>query len=138
MMPWLARSLLYHVSNELMDKTLIAISIGLSIVVLVGSLIAIPLVLARLPEDYLVKPPEKSKSLAKTVAKNALGVTLLAIGVAMLVLPGQGILMIIVGLTLVDFPGRHKLIVRLMKPAKVQKVITAIRKRFGKPPLRTE
>lgn len=121
-----------------MDGTLIAISIVLSIAVFVGSLIAIPMALVKLPEDYLIKPPEKSKSLAKKIAKNALGVALLAIGVAMLVLPGQGILMVIVGLTLVDFPGRHKLVVRLMKKKKVQKVVTAIRKRFGKPPLKTD
>lgn len=121
-----------------MDGTLIAISIGLSIAVFVGSLIAIPIVVARLPEDYLVKPPEKSKSLAKKIAKNALGVALLGVGIAMLILPGQGILMVIVGLTLVDFPGRHKLVVKLMKKPKVQKVITAIRKRFGKPPLKTD
>jgi hypothetical protein len=121
-----------------MDDTLIVVSIVLSIVVFLGSLIAIPIVMIKLPEDYLVSPPQKSKSLAKKIAKNALGVALLAVGIAMLVLPGQGILMVIVGLTLVDFPGRHKLVVRLMKKKKVQRVITAIRKRAGKPPLRTE
>jgi hypothetical protein len=120
-----------------MDGMLIALSIGVSIAVLIGSLIAIPIALIRMPEDYLVNPPPKSKSLARTIAKNALGVTLLALGVAMLVLPGQGILMVIVGLTLVDFPGRHQLVARLMKQRKVQKVVTAIRKRAGKPALRT-
>jgi hypothetical protein len=120
-----------------MDGTLLAISIGLSIAVFIGSLIAIPIVMIKLPEDYLVGPPQKSKSLAKKIAKNSLGVALLAVGIAMLVLPGQGILMVIVGLTLVDFPGRHKLVVKLMKKKKVMKVITAIRKRAGKPPLKT-
>lgn len=120
-----------------MDGTLIAISVVVSIVVLVGSLIAIPVALIRMPEDYLVRPKEGTKSLPLKIAKNVLGVALLAIGVAMLVLPGQGVLMIIVGLTLVDFPGRHKLLVKLMKPPKVQKVITAIRRRAHKPPLQT-
>src|SRR5689334_16871726 len=121
-----------------MDKMLIALSIGLSIAVFIGSLIAIPIVLVGLPEDYLVHPPAKNKSLASTIAKNALGVTLLAIGVAMLVLPGQGILMVIVGLTLVDFPGRQRLMLKLMKQPKVQRVVTKIRARVGRPPLRTE
>ena len=52
-----------------MDKMLIGVSIGVSIAVFVGSLIAIPIVLARLPEDYLLRPPDKPKSLAKTIAK---------------------------------------------------------------------
>jgi hypothetical protein len=120
------------------DPVFIGISVGVSIAVFVGSLIAIPVALIRLPEDYLVNPPEKQKSLWLAIAKNALGVALLAIGIAMLVLPGQGVLMIIAGLTLVDFPGRHKWIRKLMTQDKVQRAVTAIRKRAGKPPLRTE
>lgn len=120
-----------------MDDTLLTVSIILSIVVFIGSLIAIPIMVIRLPEDYLVHPPEKTKSLPLKIAKNALGVALLAIGVAMLVLPGQGVLMVIVGLMLVDFPGRHKLVAKLMKKPKVQRVITAIRRRGHKPPLQT-
>lgn len=121
-----------------MDDTLITISIVVSIVVFVGSLIAIPIAVIRLPENYLVHPTKKSKSLPLKIAKNALGVALLAIGIAMLVLPGQGVLMVIVGLMLVDFPGRHKLVVKLMTKPKVQRVITAIRRRAGKPPLQTK
>lgn len=120
------------------DPVFVGISIGVSIAVFVGSLIAIPVALIRLPEDYLVKEPEKSKSLPLKIAKNALGVALLAVGIAMLILPGQGVLMVIAGLTLVDFPGRHKLVRKLMTKDKVQRVITAIRRRGGKPPLRTE
>ncbi len=119
------------------DPVFMGISIGVSIAVFLGSLIAIPVVLIRMPEDYLVNPPEKSGNVALKIAKNVLGVALLAIGVALLVLPGQGVLMIIVGLMLVDFPGRQKLLRKLMGKPKVQKVITAIRKRAGKPPLQT-
>lgn len=119
------------------DPTFIGISIGVSIAVFLGSLIALPIVLIRMREDYLVHPPEKSKNMALVIAKNVLGVALLAIGIAMLVLPGQGVLMGIVGLMLVDFPGRHKLLMKLMQKPKVQRVITAIRRRGGKPPLQT-
>jgi hypothetical protein len=120
------------------DPVFIGISIGVSIAVFVGSLIAIPVTLIRLPEDYLVKEPEKSKSLPLKIAKNALGVALLAVGVAMLILPGQGVLMVIAGLTLVDFPGRHKLVRKLMTKDKVLRVVTAIRRWGHKPPLRTK
>lgn len=117
------------------DPLFLGISIGLSIAVFVGSLIAIPIAIIRLPEDYLVRPPERSKHLGLTIAKNALGVVLVAIGVVLLVLPGQGVLMVIAGLTLVDFPGRHALLRKLLGQDKVQRAVTAIRRRAGKPPL---
>jgi hypothetical protein len=119
------------------DPVFVGISIGVSVAAFLGSLIAIPVVLIKMPEDYLTQPPKKSEHPALKVGKNLLGVALLAIGVAMLVLPGQGVLMIIVGLLLVDFPGRRKLLRKLMAKPKVQKAITAIRKRAGKPPLQT-
>jgi hypothetical protein len=119
------------------DPTFMAISIGVSIAIFVGSLIAIPIAIIRLPEDYLVHPPEQTKSMPLKIAKNALGIALLAIGIAMLVLPGQGVLMVIAGLTLVDFPGRHKLVKKLLSKPKVQRAITAIRRRGHKPPLQT-
>jgi hypothetical protein len=117
------------------DPVFMGVSIGVSIAVFLGSLIAIPIVLIKMPEDYLVHPPKKSANTALKIGKNVLGVALLAIGVALLILPGQGVLMIIVGLLLVDFPGRQKLLRKLMAKPKVQKAITAIRKRAGKPPL---
>ena len=120
------------------DPVFIGISIGVSIAVFIGSLIAIPVALIRLPEDYLVKPPEKPKSLPLAILKNTAGAALLAIGVVLLFLPGQGVLMIIGGLTLVDFPGRHKLMRKLLTKDKVQRAVTAIRRRAGKPPLRTQ
>ena len=42
------------------------------------------------------------------IGKNLLGVFFVLIGIAMLVLPGQGILTIIAGMMLLDFPGRHR------------------------------
>ena len=119
------------------DPVFMGVSIGVSIAVFVGSLIAIPVALIRLPEDYLVNPPKKSKNLALVIGKNALGVALLLIGIAMLILPGQGVLMVIAGLTLVDFPGRRKLLKKLLSKPKVQRPITAIRRWGGKPPLKT-
>ena len=117
--------------------TFIAISIGLSIAIFVATLIAIPIAIIRVPEDYLVRPPQRSKSMPLKIAKNALGIALVALGVVMLFLPGQGVLTVIAGITLVDFPGRQKLLHKLLGQPKVQRAITAIRRRGGKPPLQT-
>lgn len=119
------------------DPLFIGISVGVSIAVFVATLIGIPIAIIRVPEDYLVKPPDKSKNKALKIAKNVLGVALTALGIAMLILPGQGILTLIAGLTLVDFPGRQKLLRKLLSKPKIQRAITAIRRRGGKPPLQT-
>ena len=77
--------------------------------------------MVRIPADYffpatLRRPLAAAASLAAIVllaTKNLCGVLVLA-GVAMLVLPGQGILTIVVGLMLLDFPGKFALERRLV------------------------
>lgn len=69
------------------------------------------------------------------MAKNALGALLLVLGAAMLVLPGQGLLTILVGLLLIDFPGKYRLERRLLGGPRVLRAINALRERWKKPPL---
>jgi len=114
-----------------------------SIVLLVAGLLAGPLVIARLPADYFVRPERDVGShpvLRKTlkVLRNVLGVLLIIAGIAMLVLPGQGVLAILVGISLVSFPGKRKLQLRLLGLPAVRRVVSSIRKRAGKPPLQLE
>jgi hypothetical protein len=104
-----------------------------------------PIVIARLPEDYFVRQdgdsgggsPGLKRVLLKPL-RNILGVLLVLAGVAMLFLPGQGVLCILFGLSLVDFPGKRKLLLRIVRLRGVERVVTAIRKRAGKPPLKLE
>ena len=58
------------------------------------------------------------------------------IGVLMLVLPGQGVLTILIGLTLLDFPGKRRFVRRLLMRPRVFRVINRLRRRFGRPPLK--
>ena len=60
----------------------------------------------------------------------ALGIVLSLPGV-----PGQGILTILLGIMLLDFPGRRKLEHKLVSRPQVLKTINKLRHRFGKPPL---
>ena len=68
-------------------------------------------------------------------AKNVLGVVLLLAGILMMVLPGQGIITILVALSLLDFPGRRQLETRLVRQPKVRQAINWIRARAGRPPI---
>ena len=67
-------------------------------------------------------------------AKNVLGVLLVALGILMSIpgVPGQGILTILLGIMLLDFPGKHKLENKLVSRPQVLKTINKLRHRFGK------
>nr|ALS89399.1 TIGR02611: TIGR02611 family [uncultured bacterium] len=71
------------------------------------------------------------------VGKNILGVLLVALGIVMSIpgVPGQGILTILLGVMLLDFPGRRGLERKLVGRPQVFKTINKLRHRFGKPAL---
>lgn len=71
------------------------------------------------------------------VGKNVLGVLLVALGIVMSVpgVPGQGLLTILLGVMLLDFPGRRDLELKLVSRPAVLKTINKLRHRFGKPSL---
>ncbi len=91
---------------------------AISVVTFVGSLILVPLLVVRIPADYFARKEGHGKSWANyhplvrailLAGKNLLGYILIAAGLAMLVLPGQGTLTILIGILLVDFPGKYRL-----------------------------
>jgi len=67
--------------------------------------------------------------------KNTLGALLLVAGILMLVLPGQGILTILAALTLLDFPGKRRLELRILHLPALLKGINGLRRRAGRKPL---
>ena len=115
----------------------------LSIVMFLGSLVGLPLLIARLPADYFTRSqrPRGGQTAAMMphllgrVGKNLLGLVLLLAGVAMLVLPGQGLLTILMGLMLMDFPGKHALERRLVQQPSVWGAMHWIRAQAHQPAL---
>jgi hypothetical protein len=69
------------------------------------------------------------------VVKNVVGIVLLACGLVMLFTPGQGILAILVGLSLMNVPGKRALELRIVRSRPVLKAINWIRKKNHRPPL---
>lgn len=114
-----------------------------SIVMFIGTLMAIPIILVRLPADYFdVRIPRPWMEnhhpvlrVAGHLIKNVIGLVFLLAGLAMLVLPGQGILTILIGLSLVEFPGKRRLEAKLVGQATVLSTINKMRAKFDKPPL---
>lgn len=107
-----------------------------SLVALVASVLLVPWFLARLPAEYLRDgDTQHHHSMAFRVLRNALGVLLVMLGLVMLVLPGQGLLTLLVGLLLVDFRGKHALLVRFLSRPQVLSVVNKLRAKHGSPPL---
>jgi len=114
-----------------------------SVVGFIGSLIAIPLILVRLPSDYFdtrtprhwMKDHHPVLRLTGLVIKNVVGVVFLLAGFVMLFLPGQGLLTMLVGISLMDFPRKRALEAKMVGQPPLLGVINAMRKKFDKPPL---
>ena len=109
--------------------------VAFSVLAVVASIVLVPRFLAKLPPNYLQKGEEPKHSLPLRILRNVLGALLVALGVAMLVLPGQGLLTLLVGLLLVDFPGKHELVRRLMSKPKVLSLVNKLRSHHGAGPL---
>lgn len=123
-------------------KTLLASLAALSVITFVGTLIVIPLLVIRIPEDYFTEQRRRPvawwdrRPLLRVAAlgiKNVLGVVFVAAGVAMLVLPGQGVMTIIIGLMLLDFPGKFRLERWLVSRGPVIRSMNWIRSKARRP-----
>ena len=110
-----------------------------------ASLAIVSLVLVKLPATYF-KRSHKRKFLANRspiirglaiIGKNLLGVLLVVVGVLLSVpgVPGQGMLTILLGVMLLDFPGKPRLEHWIVSRPKILKTINRLRHRFSKPAL---
>jgi hypothetical protein len=127
---------LHAIVRDLLEPgVLVALGV-FSLVAFLATAVLVPLAIARMRADYLVRPAAARRGHPLVVAlKNLAGVVLVLLGIAMLVLPGQGILTLLLGLALLDFPGRRRLELRVMTRPRVLKAINALRRRAGRPPL---
>ena len=114
---------------------------GVSLLLFAATLGAMPLVIACMRADYFVRPDASDAGgrypaarWALLVLKNLLGLVLLPAGLAMLVLPGQGIITILVALTLLNFPGKRRLELQIVRRRPVRAAANWIRARTGRPP----
>ena len=98
-----------------------------------GGLAVIPALVRRLPYDYFVRPPP-SRSLASKVVRNVAAVLLIAAGVAMLILPGPGVVGLLFGLSILDLPIKHRALRWLLKHDKIQEGLQRLRSKVGKQP----
>jgi hypothetical protein len=89
-----------------------------SAILFFGTLLALPWLAALIPVDYftharepIAKPLRLHPVLRIVVhiVRNTLGLLLIAAGILMLFLPGQGLLTILLGVLVMHFPGKYRL-----------------------------
>ena len=120
--------------------------IGLvSLLVFVVSLLSLPWLVAKIPEDYFAASKRRKAPwvghnpivrVLIIIGKNLLGVILLLGGFIMLFMPGQGILTMVAGLVLMDYPGKFAVEKKIATNASVLKGLNWLRAKAKKPPLK--
>lgn len=122
-----------------------AIALACGLVTIPFTTLATRAVLVRLPADHFVRPRRTWREAWSgsfwrklgTVSRNLLGIVLLVAGgiMSIPVVPGPGLLTILIGLYLVDFPGKQRLQRQVLQIRRIRGPVNRLRARFGRPPL---
>lgn len=114
----------------------------ISAVMFFGTLAAIPFLVVYIPENYFVAKHKRRVKykhpliqLCLLFIKNSLGVVLITAGLLMLVLPGQGLLTILLGLLAMDLPRKYEIERNIIQRPAVHKTLNAMREKMGRRPL---
>jgi hypothetical protein len=118
--------------------------LAIAVVAVVTSALGVVIVVW-LPADHFSRLPtpdagwRRHRVLRWTVLviKNLLGIAVLPFGILMAVplVPGPGLVFILIGLSLLDFPGKRSLERRLLAVPTVLRFLNEVRHRFRRPPL---
>lgn len=118
---------------------------GLFLVSLALSFAAIAIVMVKIPANYFSSHykqdflPDSSWLVrwGAVIAKNIAGLILIVLGIILSLpgVPGQGILTILLGLIMIDIPGKRPLEAKIIKRPAVLTAVNNLRSRYNKPPL---
>ena len=109
----------------------------LSTLMFFTTLILVPVVIVRMPASYFVaKRRTRQWTLVRILfcaIRNLIAFILLVAGLAMLILPGQGLLTILLAIAVSDVPGKYRLERWLLKQRGVLRSMNWIRRRYNRP-----
>jgi len=117
----------------------------LSAIMFVASILSLPFLISLIPVDYFQNPePYRAHRKFKhpvirvliLSAKNIAGWLLIFAGIVMLLLPGQGLIALSMGVILINFPGKRKVVCKMIGNQRIFRSINWLRKRRHKEPLR--
>lgn len=121
------------------------IGLVLFVVTFAGSIALVSFMLVRIPANYFHSEHDRAfwtdrhraVRWSGMIMKNVIGAILIVLGIVMSLpgVPGQGILTILLGLMLVDLPGKRRWELKLVRRPRVLQTINQLRGKFDKPPL---
>ena len=118
--------------------------VALSLLSFVASIGSLPFIVVRIPEDYFSHHHRHRLTMDRSrpffgllllVLKNLLGALLLVVGFIMLFTPGQGSLTILLGLMIMNYPGKYALERWIIRRPLIFRGVNAMRQKRGHPPL---
>ena len=116
---------------------------AITVVSIIVSYAAIVIGMIKIPADYfsssyvreIGKDTHFSVRWAAFIIKNTVGFFLIIAGIVMIFTPGPGVPTILLGLIMMDIPGKRPLEARLIKRPMVLSAVNDLRARYNKPPL---
>jgi len=140
---FLENNLIDQISGIILNYKNFILWLGsISFLVFIFSLISIKWLVALIPSDYFIEDKRNKYQssypltwLISIIIKNIIGYILIIGGILMLVLPGQGLFTIIIGLMLSNYPGKYFIERKFIAIPSVLKTINWLRKKSNKPPL---
>ena len=141
---FLENNLIDQISGIILNYKNFILWLGsISFLVFIFSLISIKWLVALIPSDYFIEVKRNKYQssypltwLISIIIKNIVGYILIIGGILMLVLPGQGLFTIIIGLMLSNYPGKYFIERKFIALPSVLKTINWLRKKSNKPPLK--
>jgi hypothetical protein len=120
---------------------------GISLLLTLIYLVLIYLFILNISPDYFLsrRPSEGTLRfrhplvrITFRVLKNLLGALFVGLGLALLLLPGQGLITVLIGISMLEFPGKRRLELNIIRRRPVLKAVNWLRTRAGRPPLRVD
>ena len=137
---WLSR----YIPDGWGTTEVVLAAVVLTVSTMVVSGVVTLVVLVRLPHDYFACDPKTGDCRPRPryvrwpliVLKNLFGLFLILLGILLSFpgVPGQGILTILMGAMLMDFPGKRRVERWLVTRRGVLKTVNRLRARYGRPP----
>lgn len=120
-------------------RLLLGMLTSASIIFLIVVLLITPFIISAIPDNYFDEKTYPQKTIESQgifsyaliicvkIFKNIIGLFFVLTGIALLILPGQGLLTIFIGLLLMDYPGKYQLERKLLSYRPVLKAVNWVR-----------
>lgn len=114
-----------------------------TVITIIASYALIVLGMIKIPADYFSSSYRKKVNLnahfsikwGALIIKNLVGFLLIIAGIIMIFTPGPGVPTILLGLIMMDIPGKRPLEAKLIQRPMVLSAVNDLRARYNKPPL---